>query len=234
MAFPGEFMKLAALGSIGLFAFAAAGVSPAAAGYPLHGTLPKEQNIILLCGVDAAQMAKDCGLPPGMPPAALTKRTQAFIDMETAAPDRLAGATPGSHVLVMIRVALGVPLDASNPGRTGTPAQPGATPVVDPNWAIMPAQADVDGYFPDRALRTATSGTAAAQCTVGANGDLLGCWISAETPADMGFGMATLKLSTFIQMKPAAKDGSAAAGRPYALQAAFDTRTGRITLADAR
>jgi hypothetical protein len=204
---------------------------------PLHATLPKEQDMVLSCGVDDALMVKDCApqFPlPALAPSALVKRTQAFIELEKAIPEHLAGATPGSRVLVMIRRSLAAPLDEANPGRAVAPASPSTPPVVGPLWSVMPSSGDMSGYFPDRALRTATSGTATARCTVGPKGDLLGCWVAAEAPAEMGFAPAILKLSTFLQMKPEAKDGSATAGRAYAIQAAFDARTGKITLSDAQ
>jgi TonB family protein len=224
-------MKHGILGSIGLISLAALGASPAEARYPLTGTLPKEQNIILSCTVSDALTAKDCSPQPG---TVASQRTQAFIQVETGAPDYLIGATPGARVLVMIRRSTAAPLDNTNPGRALPPPTLALPPVVAPDWGTMPNRSDLEGYFPERAARTGVSGNATVRCTVSPSGDLLGCWVASENPSDMGFGRSTLKLSTFVQMKPAAKDGSPTVGRAYALQAAFDVdvqaRTAKITL----
>jgi len=49
----------------------------------------------------------------------------------------------------------------------------------------------------------------------------------------MGFGEAALKLSTFLEMKPDAKGGSATAGQAYSLHAKFDSRNAEIILSSA-
>lgn len=216
---------------IGLLALGTAGPPPAAAGFPPPATLPREQNVILLCTVSDKRTAQDCGPQPGAVPS---QRVQAFIQLETESPDYLVGATPGSQVLAMIRRSAAVPLDNANPGRAPAPLRPPRASVVAPDWAIMPSPGDLEGYFPDLALRNGVSGTATVQCTVGVNGDLLGCWVDTENPPDMGFGVSALELATLVRMKPAAKDGSPTIGRTYVLQAAFDVnlaaRTAQVTL----
>jgi len=212
-------------------------VWPAAARAPAS-TLLKEQDEILFCSVSDTLMANNCSPSPGLPASAPTKRTDAFIQAESNAPDYLVGATPGEHVLVMIRRSLASPLDDANPGRAVVSASIASAPIVDPVWAVMPRQDDIDGYFPDRPARTAISGSATARCTVGPKGDLLGCWIANENPSEMGFGYAALKLSTSIQMKSETKDGVQTVGRPYAFHAAFDVnmkaRTAKITLSSGQ
>jgi len=179
-------------------------------------------------------MAENCGVRVGQSAPPIDERTKAFIDVETEDPDYLVGAPPGAKVAVMIRRSMAGQLDGTNPGRVPAPLPPVSASVVAPDWAVMPKPLDINNYFPERAQRTAVSGAAAVQCTVGPKGDLLGCWVAAESPLGMGFGFAALKLSTVVQMKPAAKDGSPTAGRAYTLYAAFDAvmhaRTANITL----
>ncbi len=186
-------------------------------------------------------MAKDCQPQFPMPVASADKRmeafiqrTQAFIQVEAAAPDYLIGAAPGAQVLVMVRRSMAAPIDGANPGRATAPSAPSPTSVITPDWSGMPSHSDINGYFPDRALRMAISGDAKVRCTVGPKGDLLGCWVAAESPSGMGFGSQALELSTFVQMKPTAQDGSPTAGRAYILKASFDARTANITLSSGQ
>lgn len=216
--------------SAGLLCLALLGAQPAQAGYPLGGGLPKEQDIILSCSVDDAHLAKDCVSPVGPPGGALSKRELAFIQVEAAAPDYLVGATPGYRVLVMIRRSTAAPLDGANPGRAVAPTSSTPAPITDPDWALKPKSADMNGYFPERAQRMGVSGDATARCTLGPSGDLLGCWLMNQEPSDMSFGFALLRLSVLFQMKPMTKDGSPAAGRTYDLNARFDARSTNITL----
>jgi protein TonB len=98
----------------------------------------------------------------------------------------------------------------------------------------MPSLVQLARYFPDIALRSGVSGTATVDCTVGVNGDLLGCWVDTENPGNMGFGAAALELSTVVQMQPAGLDGFPTAGRSYDLQAVFTVdpaaRLAQVTL----
>jgi len=227
-------LKFGVFGSACLPALIALGAPSVAASYPLPDTLPKGEKIMLFCSVSDTLTAKDCQPGAGMAAASLDKRTSAFIQLETEAPDYLAGATPGAKVWVMIRRALTALLDATNPGRAAAPASPAPLALTDPDWRAMPRGRDIAGYFPERAQRLAISGTATVRCTVGAGGDLVGCWVAAQTPSDQDFGVALLKLSTVVQLKPTARDGSPAMGRPYALQGDFDARAVKITLSNGR
>ena len=51
------------------------------------------------------------------------------------------------------------------------------------------------------------SGSATINCVVNARGTLDNCSIASETPADMGFGDAAMKLSKLFKMRPQTKDG---------------------------
>jgi len=214
-------MRRAILRSIGLLVLAAMGASPASAGYYVPPTLRPEKRLVLLCTVSEALTAKDCGPQQDMPRPD-DGGLKDFLALEAQDPDYLAGATPGARVLVMVRRSLSAPIDGANPGRAPLPTSPAIGPIMEPDWAIMPPARAFDGYVPDRLMRMGASGSVTARCTVGARGDLLGCWIAAENPSDMGLGWSTLMLSTFVKMKPIAKDGSPTAGRTYVLQANFN------------
>ena len=69
-------------------------------------------------------------------------------------------------------------------------------------------EAELGGYFPERAMRMATSGAAVVQCSMAAAGDLSDCSILAEAPHDFGFGDASLKMakSGYLTAKPDAAD----------------------------
>ena len=62
-------------------------------------------------------------------------------------------------------------------------------------------------YYPERATRMEVGGSAALSCTVTARGTLTGCSVTSESPADMGFGDAAIKLSKLFKMRPMSKDG---------------------------
>jgi hypothetical protein len=224
------------LGLVGALALVALAASPATAGYPLVGTLAKEENIVLVCTVSDALTATECKPPPWPPvqSVAASKRAQAFIQEEAINPDYLAGATPGARVLVMIRRSTAAVLDGANPGRALAPPSPALAAVTAPDWRVMPSAGKMAGYYPDREHRNGLSGNAAAQCTVGAGGDLLGCWILAGDHPDFGFGWVTLQLSTNVQMNPATKDGLPTVGRPYVLQAAFKAQSMKVTLSNGK
>jgi TonB family protein len=63
---------------------------------------------------------------------------------------------------------------------------------------------EMGGYFPERAMRMATSGAAVVQCSMATKGDLSDCTLLAEVPVDFGFGEATLKMvkGGYLSAKP--------------------------------
>lgn len=67
-------------------------------------------------------------------------------------------------------------------------------------------------YYPERASRTESTGRTKLTCTVLASGKLSDCQVSEETPADMGFGAATLKLSKIFKLRPKTLDGAPVSG----------------------
>jgi hypothetical protein len=205
-------------------------VSAPAVSHPLPDTLPDSQKTLLFCGVDSAMVAADCGPQPGRPSSSLNKQMKTLIQAESVAPDYLSGATPGSHVILIARRLAASSLDPANPGRAMPPQGLPSQFKPDADWSLMPNAGDINGYFPERELRMGVSGSATARCTVGPQGDLLGCWTTDDQSTPFGFAAATLYLTTFVQLKQTAKDGSFTAGHEYNLRVAFDGRNGKITL----
>ncbi|WP_172448572.1 energy transducer TonB [Caulobacter mirabilis] len=85
------------------------------------------------------------------------------------------------------------------------PVEP--TTIIRPDWIKMPGAREFERYYPERALRTGTSGAATLACLVAANGTVGSCEVVDETPGNMGFGKAALKLAAYFRMKPQTVNG---------------------------
>lgn len=78
---------------------------------------------------------------------------------------------------------------------------------------VPPAWPDEDGGFairwPPGSLAKA-GGEVLIDCIAGRTGSLYDCHVLAETPADLGFGWKALRLTPFMRLTPARKDGKPA------------------------
>jgi protein TonB len=90
---------------------------------------------------------------------------------------------------------------------TMTPPAPLGPRIVRADWLTKPGPREFERFYPDAALRRSTQGGATLNCTVTARGDVSGCRVTAEAPANMGFGAAALKLSKYFRMRPQTADG---------------------------
>ncbi len=91
------------------------------------------------------------------------------------------------------------------PALAESPGQPPPSSIAgDPQPSLAERMASL---YPDRAQRMQKSGRASIGCTVTLSGRLKACTVLSEEPAGYGFGMATLRMTPYLQMHPASRDG---------------------------
>jgi len=104
-----------------------------------------------------------------------------------------------------------------------TPPQPAEKVIRNPTWLARPTAAQLEGFYPPRALEDGISGEAVLDCQVTAVGQLTHCSISGETPRGKGFGDGALKASRIFRMSPRTEDGQPVEGGTVHIPIHFQT-----------
>ena len=121
------------------------------------------------------------------------KRCQA--DLQTAAANAAAPAAQRD------------PFAAANGSPSATMTSGRATVITNPQWARPPRPTERD--FPQNAFEAKISGTATIECVVNTSGRPEDCRVISETPEDMGFGEAAIRIVQRGQLSPRTVDGAA-------------------------
>ncbi|MDP1632163.1 MAG: TonB family protein [Caulobacter sp.] len=146
-------------------------------------------------------------LPKTPPKVEPQTSTTVRVHPTTTAPPRTVEpipVTPATPIDGM--TTLNPPLSLDGPLSTMSTVgglEPVAPPeVVRPQWLRQPNAAQTARVYPERAERLGLGGGATLACIVAANGAVGGCEVVSESPGDMGFGQAALRLAPYFRMKP--------------------------------
>ena len=84
--------------------------------------------------------------------------------------------------------------------------------ITRPDWISRPSAAQMSRAFPQHALNDEIGGAVKLQCQVLTGGNLANCSVTDETPVDMGFGHAAMRLTRHFKLSPRTVNGQAVDG----------------------
>jgi TonB family protein len=108
-----------------------------------------------------------------------------------------------------VTVYSGPPVITPNPP---PPPLPRPSMITSPDWIRLPDGSDFDRFYPPAEKEGGVEGRAVVDCVVTTAGTLFNCAVVSESPANAGFGGATLRLMPFFKMRPMTKDGVSVGG----------------------
>jgi TonB family protein len=139
-------------------------------------------GLIAQCTITRAHATKDCSSEltlkfPGRHHDDFDKDLNGHV---------LPGAQPGSDVFVLLK------FDERN-----SSAPPTAN---DPSLEASRLEDAMSDAYPDQGLRARLNGQSSATCTIQDDGSLSDCWVTAVSPEDSGFDLATLEVARRVRL----------------------------------
>lgn len=154
-------------------------------------------RVVLRCRVVADGTIRDCES---------TFEDPAYRGFDSAAKHlsaKFKAITDGPPFTSRKEFFVSLPFDFRNPGLPAMPVQ-----VVSPEWLTGPDPNMVAAVFPAQAAKAGLrTGVGVVTCEVAHDGHLTACTVSGESPANLGFGEAALRIGATMSMNPWTKQG---------------------------
>ena len=93
--------------------------------------------------------------------------------------------------------------------------------ITNPDWLEQPDSLSLSRHYPKVAQTLEIAGYAQINCTVNERGHLDDCVAAVESPRDLGFGAAALRMSGQFRMKPKTINGDPVAGGTVSIPIRF-------------